>query len=92
MILRTETRHRVDTGGQSGHDEAALVINIIASRPHLTQVYSAARLLCPMSHHYSGDPIAPLDLAAACALLLGAHMTNRHSMHNLQRRGHTFAT
>ena len=45
-----------------------------------------------MSHHYSGDPIAPLDLAAACALLLGPHMTNRHSMHNLQRSSHTFAT
>ena len=48
-------------------------------------------VLCPMSHHYSGDPIT-LDLAAACALLLGAHMTNRHSMHNLQRSTHTFAT
>ena len=50
MILRTETRHRVDSGGHSGHDEAALVINIIASRPHLTQVYSAARLMWAMSH------------------------------------------
>ena len=48
MILRTETRHRVDTGRQSGHNEATLVKNIIASRPHLTQVYSAARMMCPI--------------------------------------------